>query len=96
MSTRIEWTNETWNPVTGCTWISPGRHHCDAERWRGTPGHPCERGFDLQLRPERLSQPAAWKRPRRIFVNAMSDLFHSNVPDELIHRVFDAMEMQLR
>jgi protein gp37 len=96
VSTAIEWADETWNPATGCTKISSGCDHCYAERFaerfRGTPGHPYERGFDLQLRPERLSRPASWKRPRRVFVNSMSDLFHANVPDAFIHRVFDMME----
>ena len=91
----IEWTEATWNPVTGCTKVSPGCAHCYAEtfaeRFRGVPGHPYENGFDLQLRPERLALPANWKRPRRIFVNSMSDLFHEGVPDEYIERTFDAM-----
>lgn len=91
----IEWTEATWNPVTGCTKVSPGCAHCYAEtfaeRFRGVPGHPYERGFDLQLRPERLSQPLEWKRSRLIFVNSMSDLFHPDVPIEFIHRVFDTM-----
>ena len=75
---RIEWTGVTWNPVTGCTKVSPGCDHCDAEtfaeRFRGVPGHAYERGFDLQLRPERLEQPLGWSRPSLIFVNSMSDL----------------------
>jgi protein gp37 len=91
----IEWTEATWNPVTGCTKVSPGCAHCYAEtfaeRFRGVPGHPYESGFDLQLRPERLSLPASWKRPRRIFVNSMSDLFHPDVPDEFVISVFNAM-----
>jgi protein gp37 len=91
----IEWTEATWNPVTGCTKVSPGCAHCYAEtfaeRFRGVPGHPYEHGFDLQLRPERLALPATWKKPRRIFVNSMSDLFHEAVPDEFIVAVFDAM-----
>ncbi len=91
----IEWTEATWNPVTGCTQISPGCAHCYAktfaERFRGVPGHPYERGFDLQLRPERLEQPLRWKKPRTIFVNSMSDLFHPNVPDEYIAKVFDTL-----
>ncbi len=78
--TGIEWTDATWNPVTGCTKVSPGCDHCYAEtfaeRWRGIPGHHFERGFDLVLRPERLEEPKRWKRPRRVFVNSMSDLFH--------------------
>ena len=93
---RIEWTEATWNPVTGCTQISPGCAHCYAktfaERFRNVPGHPYENGFDLQLRPERLSQPLRWKKPRTIFVNSMSDLFHPGVPDDYIHQVFGVME----
>lgn len=95
-STGIEWTDATWNPVTGCTKISPGCDHCYAERFserfRGVPGHPFESGFDLTLRPERLQQPLRWKRSRMIFVNSMSDLFHKEIPDEYVGRVFDTME----
>jgi protein gp37 len=95
-STTIEWTDATWNPVTGCTKISAGCDHCYAERFserfRGTSGHPFESGFDLTLRPERLEQPLAWRRPRMIFVNSMSDLFHKEIPVEFIDRVFDTME----
>lgn len=91
----IEWTEASWNPVTGCVEVSPGCDHCYAktfaERWRGVPGHAYEQGFDLTLRPERLDQPLRWKRPRRIFVNSMSDLFHADVPDEYIARVFGVM-----
>lgn len=92
----IEWTEATWNPVTGCKEVSPGCAHCYAktfaERFRGVPGHPYEKGFDLQLRPERLSQPLRWKKPRTIFVNSMSDLFHEDVPYEYIKQVFEVME----
>lgn len=92
----IEWTDATWNPVTGCTKISDGCQNCYAarfsERWRGVAGHPFESGFDLTLRPERLFQPFAWKRPRMIFVNSMSDLFHKEVPDDYISEVFATME----
>lgn len=92
---KIEWTEATWNPVTGCTQISPGCAHCYAktfaERFRGVPGHPYSRGFDLKLWPERLKAPLVWKRPRMIFVNSMSDLFHPGVPDDFIHRIFDVM-----
>ena len=91
----IEWTEATWNPVTGCTRISPGCAHCYArafaERFRGVAGHPYEMGFDISLRPERLEQPLAWKRPRTVFVNSMSDLFHEAIPDQYIQRVFDIM-----
>jgi protein gp37 len=76
----IEWTQSTWNLVTGCTKISPGCKHCYAEtfaeRWRGVPDHPYEQGFDLKLWPRRLELPLTWKVPRMIFVNSMSDLFH--------------------
>ena len=92
----IEWTDATWNPVTGCTKISAGCDNCYAERFserfRGVPGHPFENGFDLTLRPERLEQPLRWRQPRMIFVNSMSDLFHKDVPKEFIARVFDTME----
>lgn len=92
---KIEWTDATWNPVTGCTKISPGCAHCYAEtfaeRWRGTPNHPYEQGFDLRLWPKRLDQPIRWKKPRMIFVNSMSDLFHENVPDDFIFAVFRTM-----
>ena len=92
----IEWTDATWNPVTGCTKITRGCDHCYAERFaerfRGTLGHPFKDGFDLKLRPERLSQPLSWKRPRKVFVNSMSDLFHKRIPTAFIDRVFDTME----
>lgn len=91
----IEWTDATWNPVTGCTEVSPGCDHCYArtfaERFRGVKGHPYEQGFDLRLWPERLNLPLQWKRPRRIFVNSMSDLFHKDIPDEYIENVFSIM-----
>lgn len=91
----IEWTDSTWNPVRGCTKVSPGGKHCYAltfaERWRGIPGHPYEQGFDLRLVPEKLEEPLRWKSPRRIFVNSMSDLFHERVPEDFIRRVFEIM-----
>lgn len=95
-STEIEWTDSTWNPVTGCTKVSAGCDNCYAERFaerfRGVTGHPFANGFDLTLRPERLQQPLRWKRPRRVFVNSMSDLFHKRIPRQFIDRVFDTME----
>lgn len=95
-NSAIEWTDATWNPVTGCTKISAGCDNCYAarfsERFRGVPGHPFETGFDLTLRPERLFQPFAWKRPKMIFVNSMSDLFHKDIPRAHIAAVFDTME----
>jgi len=94
-NSKIEWTDATWNPVTGCTKISPGCQHCYAEkfaeRFRGVAGHPYEQGFDLKLWPERIELPLVWKKPRRIFVNSMSDLFHEGVPDDFIRRVFETM-----
>jgi protein gp37 len=82
--------------VTGCTKISAGCDNCYAERFserfRGTPGHPFENGFDLTLRPDRLTQPLRWRQPRMVFVNSMSDLYHKDVPKEFIGRVFDTME----
>ena len=91
----IEWTQATWNPVTGCDKVSPGCAHCYAEtfaeRWRGIPGHAYEQGFELRLWPERLEQPVRWKRPRMIFVNSMSDLFHEDIPEQFIVDVFEVM-----
>ena len=95
LNSHIEWTEATWNPVTGCTQVSPGCAHCYAktfaERFRGVPGHPYEVGFDLTLRPERLDQPLEWKKPKVVFVNSMSDLFHEDVPEAYIAQVFDVM-----
>ena len=91
----IEWTDATWNPVRGCTKISPGCKYCYAktfaERFKGVAGHPYEQGFDLRLVPEKLSDPLKWKKPRKIFVNSMSDLFHPEVPDDYIVQVCDVM-----
>lgn len=95
-NSKIEWTEATWNPVRGCTKVSPGCAHCYAEtfaeRWRGVPGHAYEQGFDLRIVPLQLVKPLHWKRPRRIFVNSMSDLFHKDVPDKFIDAVFVVME----
>ena len=95
-TTQIEWTDATWNPVTGCSKITRGCDFCYAERFserfRGVAAHPFENGFDLTLRPERLRQPLDWRRPRRVFVNSMSDLFHKEVPTSFIDSVFDTME----
>lgn len=94
-ASKIEWTDETWNPVTGCVKISPGCKNCYAEkfaeRFRGVAGHPYEGGFDPQLRPERLEHPFRWRTPRMVFVNSMSDLFGEFVPDEYIDQVFAVM-----
>ena len=90
----IEWTDATWNPVTGCTKISPGCAHCYAETItlrfkRGGPFLPGK--TTIKLHPDRLDQPAKWRAPRRIFVNSMSDLFHEEVPFEFVRQVFDVM-----
>src|ERR1035438_6466435 len=94
-NSKIEWTDATWNPVRGCTKISPGCLHCYAEtfaeRWRGVPGHPFEQGFDLRLVPEKLGDPLCWGTSRKIFVNSMSDLFHEGVSDDYIVSVARVM-----
>jgi protein gp37 len=93
----IEWTDATWNPVRGCTRISPGCSHCYAEtfaeRFRGVPGHPYEQGFDLRLVPEKLAEPLRWRSPRMVFVNSMSDLLHEDVPVEYIQDVVRVMRL---
>jgi protein gp37 len=93
---EIEWTDATWNPVRGCTKITPGCDHCYAEtfaeRFRGVKGHPYEQGFDLRLVPEKLAEPLRWKSPKMIFVNSMSDLFHKDVPDDYVEAVCRVME----
>ena len=94
-NSKIEWTDATWNPVRGCTKVSPGCKNCYAEtfaeRFRGVPGHPFEFGFDLRLVPDKLSQPFQWATTRRIFVNSMSDLFHDSVADDYIETVAAVM-----
>lgn len=94
-TSKIEWTDATWNVVTGCEKVSPGCDNCYAEtfaeRWRGTPGHHFETGFDVTLRPERMTLPLSWKKPRKVFVNSMSDLFHKDIPDSYIAQVFATM-----
>jgi protein gp37 len=95
-NSHIEWTDATWNPVTGCTKISPGCKHCYAERLShrlqlmGQANY--RNGFKLTLQPQMLDLPLRWKTPKRIFVNSMSDLFHKDVPTDYIKRVFDAMK----
>ena len=113
MSTAIQWTDETWNPVTGCTKVSPGCAHCYAETvadrfWAkqyplvtasdGDGQYPAgiqrlRRFTDVQCHPDRLDVPLRWRKPRRVFVNSMSDLFHEAVPDEFIDRVFAVMAL---
>ncbi len=94
-NSKIEWTDATWNPVRGCTKISLGCAHCYAEtfaeRFRGVAGHPYEQGFDLRLVPEKIVEPLSWTKPRMVFVNSMSDLFHEDVPDEYIAHVARVM-----
>ncbi len=94
-NSKIEWTDATWNPVRGCTKVSPGCVHCYAEtfaeRFRGVPGHPYEYGFDLRLVPEKLVEPIHWSKQRMVFVNSMSDLFHKAVPDSYIAAVVEVM-----
>jgi protein gp37 len=95
LGSTIEWTDATWNPVRGCTKVSPGCAHCYAEtfaeRFRGVPGHPYEQGFDLRLVPEKLAEPFRWRTSCRVFVNSMSDLFHEGVPDDYIVAVTRVM-----
>src|SRR5262249_28057808 len=91
----IEWTDATWNPVRGCTKVSPGCKHCYAEtfaeRFRGVPGHPYEQGFDLLLVPDKIFEPFRWWRSRRIFVNSMSDLFQEEISSDFVQKVFEVM-----
>jgi protein gp37 len=91
----IEWTDVTWNPVRGCTKISPGCKNCYAaafaERFRGVQGHPYERGFDIRIVPEKLLEPFAWTRPSTVFVNSMSDLFHPDIPEEFLLAIAQVM-----
>ena len=95
--TKIEWTDATWNPVRGCTKITPGCAHCYAEtfaeRFRGVSGHPYEQGFDLRLVPHKLADPLRWAKPKMVFVNSMSDLFHEDVPESYVGMVADVMHI---
>jgi protein gp37 len=92
----IEWTDVVWNCIRGCVKVSPGCKNCYAEtfaeRWRGVPGHPYEQGFDLRLVPEKYDEPRKWKKPRKIFVNSMSDLFQDDVPEIAIYRVLGTIQ----
>lgn len=93
----IEWTDATWNPTRGCTKIAPGCKNCYAERFaerfRGVPGHAYEQGFDPRIVPDQLTVPLKWKKPRRIFVNSMSDVFHESFTFEYIDLVFAVMAL---
>jgi len=94
-NSKIEWTDATWNPVRGCTKVSPGCKRCYAEtfaeRFRGVKGHPYEQGFDLRLVPEKLTEPFVWRSPKLVFVNSMSDLFQTGVPDRYVGAVSEVM-----
>lgn len=94
-NSSIEWTEKTWNPVRGCTKISPGCKHCYAEtfaeRFRGVKGHPYEQGFDFRLAPDKLLEPTRWKKPKMVFVNSMSDLFHDKTPESYLDQVMNVM-----
>ena len=93
MSTAIQWTDETWNPVTGCSRVSEGCRHCYIERTPPFRMGGRKLGDPVQLHPERLDQPLRWTKPRRVFVNSLSDLFHEDVPDEFIDRIFAVMTL---
>lgn len=96
-TTKIEWTDRSWNPVTGCTKVSPGCKHCYAEtmaRRMWAKQYPGRKGFtEVRTHPDRLAEPLGWKRPSRVFVNSMSDLFHEDVPNEFIAAIFFTMAM---
>jgi protein gp37 len=95
LNSAIEWTDATWNPMRGCTKISPGCKHCYAEtfaeRFRGVKGHPYEQGFDLRVVPDKLGEPFRWRNPKMVFVNSMSDLFHEGIPEDYIEAVANVM-----
>jgi protein gp37 len=95
LNSQIEWTDATWNPVRGCTKISPGCKHCYAEtfaeRFRGVKGHPYEQGFDLRLVPEKLTEPLSWRSSKLVFVNSMSDLFQTGVSNDYVAAVTEVM-----
>ncbi len=96
LNSTIEWTESTWNPITGCTKISAGCQNCYAERMakrlQAMGQHNYRNGFQLTLHESMLDLPLRWKKPQTIFVNSMSDLFHDDVPEEFIYRVFDTMK----
>ena len=96
-TTKIEWAEAAWNPVTGCTPVSAGCANCYArrmaQRLRGRCGYPADEPFRVTLRPDRLDEPLHWHKPRRVFVCSMGDLFHPDVPDEFIDQVFAAMAL---
>ena len=95
MPSKIEWTDETWNPITGCTPISEGCQHCYAERMSkrlaGRCGYPFENPFKVTLHPDKLEQPLRWKKPRKIFVCSMGDLFHPDVSGDFLYEIWGIM-----
>lgn len=97
ITSKIEWTDATWNPIRGCDKVSAGCKHCYAERFaerfRGVSGNPFEQGFDLRLVPEKLAEPLRWGNSRMIFVNSMSDLFHKEIPTSYISKVVETMRL---
>ncbi len=96
IGSKIEWTDATWNPVTGCNKVSPGCKHCYAERLsrrlKATGMAKYRNGFAVTMHPDTLEIPLRWRKPRSIFVNSMSDLFHAAVPDQFVRDVFAVME----
>lgn len=98
MASKIEWTDVTWNPVTGCTKVSPGCRHCYAERvaTTGLTARNFPKGFDLDLHPDRLGYPAKWSSSKLIFVCSMSDLFHRAIPDEYLVEIWNVMVTEAR
>lgn len=91
-TTKIQWTEKTWNPITGCDKVSPGCANCYAEAMTKRFKHVFPNGFDVTLHHDRLSQPLKWRKPSLIFVNSMSDLFHDRVPLEFIQKIFEVVE----
>jgi len=95
LNSKIEWTDATWNPITGCSKVSPGCHHCYAERMakrlQAMGVYAYRNGFAVTQQPPALEVPLSWRKPRMIFVNSMGDLFHKSVPEKYIHKVFDTM-----
>ena len=89
--TNIQWTDQSWNPVTGCDKVSPGCDNCYAEAVTKRFKHNFPHGFNVQLHPDRLKQPFRWRKPRRVFVNSMSDLFHPEVPSDFIAKTIHAI-----
>jgi protein gp37 len=91
-NTTIEWTDKTWNPTVGCNKVSPGCKHCYAETITKRFRNHFPNGFEFTLHPERLDEPRRWRKPSRVFVNSMSDLFHERMPLAFLHKIFEVME----